>query len=128
VVAIALLATVYVFQRMGFSGAAGSYLENVHPNVIFVVNRTVRLIVNDAACFILIFVFFQDRKYLKVAFWVFLVELLVILPIYLIIKLSSEGNSEISSPLLSQIHRLVVNPTLMILLMAGFVYQRLKKR
>ena len=79
---------------------------------------------NDFACLLLIYVFFEDKKYLKMGFWVFLIELLVILPIYLVLKLSLEGTSEISSPLLSQIHRLIVNPTLMILLMLGFVYQK----
>jgi exosortase F-associated protein len=117
---IAILAMVYMFQRynpwVGF--------EDTHPNVIFAINRTTRLIFNDLACFLIIFAVFQETKYLKVAFWVFLLELMVILPLYLLVKLSLEGDSEISSPLLSQIHRLIVNPMLMILLMGGFFYQR----
>ncbi len=117
---VGLLAAVYLFQRFNpWTGFAG-----IHPNAIFVINRTVRLILNDLACFFIILAVFREVKYLKVAFWVFLVELLVILPLYLTLKLSLEGDSEISSPLLSQIHRLIVNPTLMILLMAGFFYQQ----
>lgn len=116
-----ILVVVYVFQRVINIGGVA---VNASPNAIFVINRTIRLILNDLACFLIIFGVFRERKYLKVAFWVFLFELLVILPGYLIVKLSLEGDSEFSSPLLSQVHRLVVNPMLMILLIAGFLYQR----
>lgn len=121
---VSILALVYIFQRWNFANLLGDF----HPNTIFVINRTSRLIVNDLACLVIILAVFRERKYLKIAFYVFLLELLVILPVYLVIKLSLEGNSEISSPLLSQVHRLVVNPMLMILLMGGFFYQKISKR
>jgi exosortase F-associated protein len=129
VLALVILASVYIFQHTSLTSLMISLLDQsswrIHPNLVFAINRAARLVLNDLACFILIYAFFQDRKYLKVAFWVFLVELLVILPLYLSVKLSLEGDSEISSPLLSQIHRLIVNPTLMILLIMGFFYQKL---
>jgi len=50
-------------------------------------------------------------------------EFFILLPIYFIMKLSLEGDSEISSPLLSQLHRMIVNPLLMIILILGLVYQ-----
>ncbi len=81
---------------------------------------------NDASCFLLISALFKERKYVTVAFWVFLFELLVLLPVYFLLKLSIEGDSEMSSPLLSQLHRLIINPTLMLLLMISFFYQRFK--
>ncbi len=84
--------------------------------------------INDGACVILIYALFRERKYIRVAFYVFLFELLVILPIYFVLKLTIEGTSELSSPLLSQIHRMVVNPTLMLLLMVAFFYQRSKSK
>lgn len=130
ILAITILVVVYIFQRFSITGLMNAIVSdadlNIHPNAIFVINRTLRLILNDVACFILIYVFFQERKYLNIAFWLFLIELLIILPIYFSVKLSLEGDSEISSPLLSQFHRLIVNPTLMILLMMGFFYQRMK--
>lgn len=123
--AVTILAMVYLFQRIDLvSVAVGE--GSLDPYFSFVVNRVLRLIVNDLACFVIIYSLFEEKKYLKLAFWVFLVELLVILPLYLIVKLSTEGDSEISSPLLSQVHRLVVNPTLMILLIGGFFYQKIK--
>lgn len=121
---LGILGAVYLFQRVNLAG----WLGGLHPNVIFVINRTARLIFNDLACFLIILALFREGKYLAIAFWVFLVELLVILPVYFAIKLTLEGDSEISSPLLSQIHRLIVNPMLMILLIAGFLFQRYFKR
>ena len=120
----AILGLVYVFQRINIAGLLG----DLSPNGIFIINRTARLVVNDMACLLIISGLFKGKNYLKIAFWVFLVELLVILPLYFMVKLSLEGDSEISSPLLSQVHRLVVNPMLMLLLVAGFFYQRFLKR
>lgn len=117
------LIAMYLLQNINFAG----YIFNgssAHPFVIFVLNKTFRLFINDTACFMLIWALFRESKYLRLSFYVFLLETLVILPLYFCVKLSVEGDSEISSPLLSQIHRLIVNPTLMILLMVGFVYQR----
>lgn len=128
--ALLILGAVYVFQRSDFfygllKIAQGSDAD-IHPNLYFIISRTSRLIINDLACFLLIWAIFQERRYLRVAWYVFLFEIVVLLPFYFIVKLSLEGASEISSPLLSQIHRMIINPTLMILLMAGFFYQNLK--
>jgi hypothetical protein len=83
-----------------------------------------RLLANDLICFFMISSIFKEKSYRQIAFVVFMIELLVILPIYLFLKLSLEGTSEISSPLLSFIHRLIVNPTLMILTGIGLAYQK----
>lgn len=119
---VLILVSVYLFQRFDYTSlvAASAW----HPNVVFMVNRTMRLIFNDVACMLLIFAIFQRRQYLVVAFYVFLFELVILLPVYFIIKLSLEGDSEISSPLLSFIHRLIVNPMLMVVLIGGFFYQK----
>jgi exosortase F-associated protein len=126
--ALALLALTYLFQRFDFFASFLGYIrvsrDSFHPYTNFIVNKTLRLVINDIACFALIYVFFRERKYLKVAFYVFIFELIVLLPLYFAVKLSVEGDSEISSPLLSQIHRLIVNPTLMILLIISFFYAR----
>lgn len=83
---------------------------------------------NDGACLLIIYGLFQNRDYVRVAFYLFLAELFLFLPVYLLFKLTLEGDSELSSPLLSQIHRLIVNPVLMFLLMVGFYYQEQKQR
>lgn len=125
-IAALILMLVYVFQHSDFLALIGID-ANVHPNATFIINRYIRLVLNDFACMIIIYALFTQMKYLRMAFLVFLVELLVLLPLYLAIKLSLEGDSEISSPLLSHMHRLLVNPLLMFLLMGGFFYQKIKK-
>jgi len=116
------LAIVYILQQV-------NYFHFLFPletstNITFIFNRTFRLLVNDLLCVILIFVLFDEKKYVKMAYLVLTIELVVILPLYFLIKLKMEGDAEISSPLLSQIHRLIVNPMLMFVLIAGFYYQR----
>jgi len=132
VTGILILGFIYLFQRVNFLQGVCDLLKiqsaNLHPYWFFIVNKTFRLIVNDLACFMIIFALFQERKHLKIAWYFFLFEILVLLPVYFILKLNLEGDSEISSPLLSQIHRMIVNPMLMILLMVGFFYQKLKQR
>lgn len=124
-IAIVMLTLIYVFQRLSLAYLLpGANVKSWHPNALFIFDRTVRLILNDLACFLLIFGLFDSRRHLKVAFYLFLIELLVILPLYFAIKLSIEGATEISSPILSQIHRLIVNPMLMLLLICGFYLQR----
>ncbi|HOX83589.1 MAG TPA: exosortase F system-associated protein [Chryseolinea sp.] len=125
-----LLAMVFIFQRFDYFAHLQSLfsldsLENSGwPYTPFVVNKLIRFLINDAICIFFIYVLFKEKKYLSVAFYLFLIELFVILPLYFWIKLSTEGDSELSSPLLSQIHRLIINPTLMILLMVSFLYQK----
>jgi len=131
VVGLLTLAVIYVFQQFNFllflNGFVGGSVS-FSGNTIFIFNKTLRLILNDLACLLLIYSLFQDKKYLNVAFIVFLLEMFVLLPLYFIMKLTFEDNTELSSPLLSQIHRLIVNPMLMILLIISFFYQRQKTR
>jgi exosortase F-associated protein len=129
--ALLVLIAVYLLQRFSYAHAFNSLLPEslqiVNRNTIFVINKTIRLILNDVACVCLIYALFPGRNYLRAAFYLFLIELFIILPVYFGFKLSLEGDSEISSPLLSQVHRLIVNPLLMFLLMIGFLHQRLKQ-
>lgn len=125
------LAVIYFFQRMDYLNILlGIFGMNAtsNANLIFVFNKTLRLILNDALCIVLIYALFGERKYMRIAFWLFCLELFVILPAYLLVKIHLEGPSEISSPLLSQIHRLIVNPMLMLLLIVSFYYQRSRNR
>lgn len=130
-ISLVTLVLVYLFQHVSYAGIINTLLPEAiqitNPNIIFALNKTVRLVLNDLACMIFIYAVFKNQIYLKASFYLFLLELFILLPLYLTLKLSMEGDSEHSSPLLSQIHRLIVNPLLMLLLMMGFVYQRLKQ-
>lgn len=122
-----MLLAVYLFQRFNylqFVADVVGHETSLHPWGVFVFNRAVRLTLNDSACLILIWAFFRERKYIRLAGLIFIFELLVILPLYCWIKLTVEGDTEHSSPILSQIHRLIVNPMLMFLLMVAFLYQK----
>jgi exosortase F-associated protein len=130
-VALLILLASYIFQQFNylqFFRGVGGFLGEPHPHVQFIFNKSARFLINDAACFLLIFALFSNRNYLKIAFWLFLLELVVILPLYFVAKLYLEGSSEISSPLLSLWHRLVVNPLMMLLLIVAFWYQNVQKR
>lgn len=125
VIALTGLLVVFVFQHVDYLAMiAGNDWRNLHPEASFVVNRVVRVILNDSFCLLLIASLFRRPDFNQLAWWVFLIELFVILPAYLLIKLSVEGPSEISSPLLQPIHRMIVNPLLMIILIGGFYLLR----
>lgn len=117
------LVLVFVFQKFSYYHFLFSFTSNVHPYTIFIFNKSVRLILNDTACLFMIYALFYDYRYVKIGGYVQLLEMFVVLPLYFVIKLNFEGDSEISSPLLSQFHRLIINPTLMVLLMIGFYVQ-----
>jgi len=130
--ACAILAVVYVFQQVSYAGILNGVLPGnwsiQKPNTVFIINRTLRMIINDMACMMLIWGLFKEIKYVKVALIVFCVELLIILPLYFIVKLNLEGPTELSSPLLSQVHRIIVNPLLMVILIIAFYYQKVTTR
>lgn len=117
--ALVILGATYLFQGLDVASYVGIYSSAPR----FVTNRVVRFLLNDAACLMLIVAIFNKAAYLKLSFWIFLAELVILLPLYFAVKLSLEGDSEISSPLLSQIHRMIVNPLLMIVLIAALLYQ-----
>ena len=123
--AVVGLIMVFLFQQSDFLGWLIS--KEQHPYVYFSFNRGVRLLLNDLLMLALLAAWFNSRSVLKLAVVVQLIDFLVLLPLYLIVKLTVEGDLEISSPLLSQFHRLIVNPTLMILLIPAVYFQRYKK-
>jgi exosortase F-associated protein len=114
-----------MFQRVDYLGVIAGMLGLSSPSETssFVVNRMSRLIINDLLCVTLVATLFQDARFTRLAWWVFLGELLVLLPLYLLLKLSAEGPTEISSPVFQPLHRMIVNPLLMIILIAGMYYQ-----
>lgn len=120
------LLLIYLSQQWSYAAAAGI---DAGPNFTFAFNRTVRLLLNDGLCLLVFRVLFTHRPaYLRWAWSLFLIEILVILPVYLVVKLMLEGPTEISSPLLSTIHRMIVNPLLMGILLAACYIQELKTK
>lgn len=119
------LALFYIFQHVNYGllffrllGAEGNEVSQ------FILNKTFRLLVNDSICFAMIYLIFTEPKSRALAVWVLALELVIILPLYLSIKLTIEGVTELSMPLLSFVHRLVINPMLMVLTMIALGYQK----
>ena len=123
VIALAGLAVVFMVQRLDlFALLSGrQFSAELH----FAINRTLRIFFNDAFMLLFIYALFADRKVIRLAVGIQILDLFVLFPIYLGLKLSLEGASELSSPFLSQFHRLIVNPTLMILLIPAVYYQKI---
>lgn len=127
-ICLVCLLIIYVFQRFDYLNFFRHQLSlsPAHPYTTFVFNRALRLLLNDAVCIMVISILFREKRFIRLAGWLFVLEFFIILPVYCFVKLSLEGTSEISSPFLAQIHRLIVNPMLMILLMIAFFYQKIK--
>lgn len=121
--AITGMALVYVFQDHFSLRQSWGY--SLSPEADFILKKLIRILLNDTAALLLIHAWFYDSKVTQLAFTLQLVDILILLPIYLSLKLSVEGTSEISTPLLSQLHRLIVNPTLIILLIPAIYFQRI---
>lgn len=124
-----LLLCVYLFQDINLLGLIAKLSDvSISDRVSFIIRKTLRLVLNDLACMLLIWVWFPGKQFIRLALAIFLLEVLVLLPLYFVLKLSLEGPTELSSPLLSQFHRLLVNPLLMLLMIAGFLYQKIKTK
>ena len=111
------LALVYLFQR--YDVAAGLGITGKMNQ--FFVNRTIRFFLNDAFMIGLIYALFIERKYIVFALWVQLFGIFFFLLPYFVLKYYFPGYN---GPLISFLHRLILNPTLLILLIPAFYYQR----
>jgi exosortase F-associated protein len=113
------LLVIFLFQKINY--AAGIGIEG--ETAVFIVNKSLRFLANDFLMIGLIYALFQERKYVIFALWVQLVGFVVILIPYFLLKLVFHtGNG----PLVSFLHRLVLNPMLLMLLIPAFYYQRSK--
>lgn len=87
----------------------------------FVVNKVLRYLLNDLFSIAIIYGIFGERKYVRFAFYVMIFGMLILLPTYLWLYLAKpEGFSS----MVSHLHRVVMNPVLMMLLIPAFVYQK----
>ncbi len=117
---------IYLFQDLSFITAFSDDLPSA--NFLFALRKFVRLFLNDIFMLMIISAWFRNASITRLALGVQLVDLFILFPVYLFIKLKWEGDSEISSPLLSQLHRLIINPTLMILLIPAVYFQKISGR
>ena len=91
----------------------------------FVLVKVMRYLINDMGAMAIIYGLFGAGRYLKFSVWVMLFGGLVLLPLYLVLKIY-EGPG--MSAILQQLHRLTVNPVLMLVLIPAFYYQQLLEK
>lgn len=110
------LASVYLFQDLGI----GASLLPEEPGLRFIMVKTFRFLVNDLFAIGLIWSIFPGRGYLITALFVQLFGLIFFLIPYFILKV---GFGYGDGPLISFLHRLILNPTLLLLLIPAFLFQ-----
>jgi exosortase F-associated protein len=108
---------VFLFQQINFAAFWG--VTDTAGKFIF--NRTIRFVLNDVFTLVLIYSLFFERKYVVFAIWVQLIGLFFVLVPYFLIKINYPTYN---GPLISFLHRLVINPILLMLLIPAFYYQK----
>lgn len=119
---------VYVFQIEIFYDPLNHFQFNPqNPQVPeinsgkLVLSKSIRYLLNDTFGLMVIWGLFGNKKYLQFAVYVFLFGFLVLLPLYLILVTNFYVETR---PFLNHLHRLVLNPVLMMLLIPAFYYQK----
>lgn len=112
------LVSVYLFQRIDVASVLGIKAEMWN----FITNRSVRFLLNDLFGILLIYALFQERRFVLFALFVQAFGLIFILIPYFFIRFTF---GELNGPLISFLHRLVMNPMLVLLLIPAFYYQKI---
>jgi exosortase F-associated protein len=112
------LIAVFLFQRIDVAG----FMSVGEPGINkFLINRTIRFLLNDAFAIGLIYSLFAERKYVMFSIYVQIAGVILFLIPYFILKIYFPSYN---GPLISFLHRLILNPTLLMLLIPAFYYQR----
>jgi len=117
IICIAGLIAVFLFQQIDVAAFIGVDVKLTR----FLINRTIRFLLNDALALGLIYALFQERKYVIFALYVQIAGIFLFLVPYFILKIFLPTYN---GPLISFLHRLILNPTLLMLLIPAFYYQR----
>jgi len=115
------LAAVFLFQRMDVAFILGIGEPAIQR---FLINRTIRFLMNDAFAIGLIYALFAERKYVIFSLYVQLAGVVLFLIPYFILKIYLPTYN---GPMISFLHRLILNPTLLMLLILAFYYQKYRR-
>ncbi len=119
-------AMVYVFQEFDFTRfvfrpdqyAQGRIEEGDAWR--FAVNKGMRFLLNDLFSLLFIYALFNNKSYSRLALLVMAFGLFLLLPAYLVLAIQFQ---EEGFHLLMFLHRITMNPWLMLLLVPAFLYQ-----
>lgn len=122
------LVLVYVFQLQLFYDPFqafqpdGEFISAPQVDVIpYITAKVVRYMLNDGFALLIIWGLFGNKRYMRFAVIIFLIGLFVLLPLYLVMSLNFYASAY---AFLNHLHRLVLNPVLMMLLIPAFYYQK----
>ena len=121
IVCVAGLVAVFLFQQVDVAALMGIDTRMSR----FLVNRTIRFLLNDAFALGLIYSLFYERKYVIFALYVQIAGTLLFLLPYFVLKIYFPSYN---GPLINYLHRLILNPTLLMLLIPAFYYQKFVNR
>jgi exosortase F-associated protein len=116
------LVGVFLFQRVDIASSLGIASASINK---FLINRSIRFLANDALAIGLIYALFKERKYVVFAVYVQVAGMVLFLFPYFLLKIYFP---RYNGPLISFLHRLVLNPTLLMLLIPAFYYQKSLRR
>ena len=119
---VAGLLIVFLFQGLDLADLLGFGSSTTHK---FSINRTFRFLLNDAFTIGLIYALFRERKYVVFSLYVQVAGMVLFLFPYFVLKVYWP---RYNGPLISFLHRLILNPTLLMLLIPAFYYQRSKEK
>jgi len=120
VCALLVLLVSFQFRTLNFTALAlGFDADDLRPWIV-ISNKVIRYLINDFAALVLLWVLFQRRDYLQLAVLVLLFGLFILLPLYFVGYFYLRESLGIT---LSYLHRLIMNPTLMMLLIPLFYFQ-----
>jgi exosortase F-associated protein len=111
------LVCVFLFQKE----LTGATFEANTRFSTFVINRTVRFLLNDLFAIGLIYALFEKRKYVIFSLYVQVAGVILFLIPYFILKYHFP---HYNGPMINFLHRLILNPTLLLLLIVAFYYQK----
>jgi exosortase F-associated protein len=122
------LIVVYVFQRQLFPDPLQDFMYKPASGILprfntpaYIAIKTLRYVANDGFALLIIWGLFGNKQYMRFAVAVFLFGLLLLLPLYLVLVLNFYTQTY---SFLNHLHRLVLNPVLMMLLIPAFYYQK----
>lgn len=116
---------VYIFQEFDYSRLEMRPAQYAEGNIPegeswrFVINKSIRFLLNDLLSLLFIHGLFQKRNYFIVALLVMSFGMLILLPSYLILAIAFK---ESAFHLLTFLHRITMNPWLMLMLVPAFFY------
>jgi len=112
------LVLVFLLQRVDIATMVGVGNAAIDR---FLFNRTIRFLLNDAFTLGLIYALFVERKYIIFSLYVQVAGVVFFLLPYFVLKIYFPSYN---GPMISFLHRLVMNPTLLMLLIPAFYYQK----